>query len=307
MMFTVFTATYNRAYCLEQLYNSLKRQTVKNFDWLIIDDDSEDNTEIIVRKWIKEKEIKITYIKNEINGGLQRAINKAYDIAEGEYCLKVDSDDYLLDDAIENLTKWTKEIKSLTKCLGVAGLYLKPDGSILREEQKHGKRKDSFFSLPVEYVDVKFYEREQYNLCVDTLETYKVNIRKNYKIPVWKNEKDGPERVAFCDMAEDGYFIRWYKKPIAVVNYQENGMTLNQEKYRLKNPMSQAICFNNYSNYSFVPWKRKIYYASEYIYYLYKGKNFKYLFKAQNVLATILGLPIGIAKILKRRKEKMNV
>ena len=71
---TVFTPTYNRAYILPKLYNSLCEQTCKNFEWLIVDDGSTDNTSEIIEKWIAERKIEIRYIKQK-NGGKQRAHN----------------------------------------------------------------------------------------------------------------------------------------------------------------------------------------------------------------------------------------
>ena len=50
---TVFTPTYNRGYILNKLYESLKKQTVNKFEWLIVDDGSTDQTEQLVQSWIK--------------------------------------------------------------------------------------------------------------------------------------------------------------------------------------------------------------------------------------------------------------
>ena len=58
---TVFTATYNRGNFLKNIYNDLKRQTFENFEWLIVDDGSSDNTRDIVESFIKEKIINIKY------------------------------------------------------------------------------------------------------------------------------------------------------------------------------------------------------------------------------------------------------
>ena len=63
--FTVFTPTYNRAGLLTELYESLKIQTYKNFEWLIIDDGSVDNTEETVKEFQKENILKINYMKKE--------------------------------------------------------------------------------------------------------------------------------------------------------------------------------------------------------------------------------------------------
>lgn len=47
---TVFTPTYNRAYIIERLYESLKKQTIKDFEWVIVYDGSTDNTKEVVSK-----------------------------------------------------------------------------------------------------------------------------------------------------------------------------------------------------------------------------------------------------------------
>lgn len=73
---TIFTPTYNRGYILGNAYESLKKQTNKDFIWLIVDDGSTDNTEDIVEKWIEENTIEIRYIKKE-NGGKHTAYNVA--------------------------------------------------------------------------------------------------------------------------------------------------------------------------------------------------------------------------------------
>ena len=63
---TIFTPTYNRGYIIGKLYDSLLSQTNKNFKWLIVDDGSSDNTEVLVKSWIAEGKIEIKYINSEI-------------------------------------------------------------------------------------------------------------------------------------------------------------------------------------------------------------------------------------------------
>ena len=83
-MITVCTPTYNRAYILPKLYESLLNQTNKFFEWIIVDDGSNDNTEQLCNTWIKScKEFKITYIKQK-NQGKHIAINIGVKNAKGE-------------------------------------------------------------------------------------------------------------------------------------------------------------------------------------------------------------------------------
>ena len=93
---TIFTPTYNRAKFLPRAFEALKRQTLKDFLWMIIDDGSTDNTEEVVQDLLKDTEagFKIEYVKKE-NGGLHTGYNKAIELAQTELMVCVDSDDYI--------------------------------------------------------------------------------------------------------------------------------------------------------------------------------------------------------------------
>ena len=106
---TVFTPTYNRAYILQRCYESLVRQTSKDFIWLIIDDGSTDNTKSLVDQWIKEKnEFEIKYVYKE-NGGMHTGHNKAYELIDTELNVCIDSDDFMPDNSVELIVDfWSK-------------------------------------------------------------------------------------------------------------------------------------------------------------------------------------------------------
>ena len=77
---TVFTPTYNRAYILENLYRSLQRQSCTDFEWLIVDDGSSDDTQALVESWqAEENPFPIRYVYQE-NGGKCRAINRGLEL-----------------------------------------------------------------------------------------------------------------------------------------------------------------------------------------------------------------------------------
>ncbi|MCI7302723.1 MAG: glycosyltransferase family 2 protein [Clostridia bacterium] len=102
-MISVFTPTYNRAYILPALYQSLQRQTCRNFEWIIVDDGSTDNTSELIASWQKDhNDFTIIYRKQQ-NGGKHTAINYGVALASYKWFFIVDSDDYLRDDAIERI------------------------------------------------------------------------------------------------------------------------------------------------------------------------------------------------------------
>lgn len=117
---TVFTPTYNRSHTLTRLYESLCGQSCPDFEWLVIDDGSTDNTRELIVQYIQENKIPIRYIYKE-NGGLHTGYNTAYANIETELCVCIDSDDYMPLNAVQLiLDKWQKE--GTEKYCGIVGL-----------------------------------------------------------------------------------------------------------------------------------------------------------------------------------------
>ncbi len=112
-LLTVFTPTYNRGYCLRNLYESLKRQTSNNFLWLVIDDGSNDNTKELCLEFQKENRVEMVYYYQQ-NGGKHVAHNKAVEICQTELFLCVDSDDILSDQAVETIENAYKTAHAYT-------------------------------------------------------------------------------------------------------------------------------------------------------------------------------------------------
>jgi glycosyltransferase involved in cell wall biosynthesis len=101
-LFTVFTPTYDRAATLSRVYRSLKSQTFRDFEWLIVDDGSRDNTRELVQAWQAEGDFPIRYI-HQPNQGKPTAFNRGVREARGELFLTLDSDDDCVPQALERL------------------------------------------------------------------------------------------------------------------------------------------------------------------------------------------------------------
>ena len=119
---TIFTPAYNRAYTLHKCYESLKKQTNKDFEWLIIDDGSTDNTRELVQSWIEEN-----YQKNQ---GMHGAHNTAYELIDTELNVCIDSDDYMPDDAVKKILKFWDKNKS-DNIAGIAALDAYESGEVI--------------------------------------------------------------------------------------------------------------------------------------------------------------------------------
>ena len=117
---TVFTPTYNRAHTLTRLYESLCRQTCKDFEWLVVDDGSTDSTRQLVQQFVNENLIPIRYIYKE-NGGLYTGYNVAYANIETELNVCIDSDDFMPDNAVELIVNTWRE-KGSDQYAGLVGL-----------------------------------------------------------------------------------------------------------------------------------------------------------------------------------------
>lgn len=233
---TVFTPTYNRAYIIRNVYDSLCRQTYKDFEWLVIDDGSTDDTEAIIKGFISEKTIDIGYIKKS-NGGKHTAWNMAIDCANGQMLMSVDSDDYLTDTALERVVYWENTIAGREGYAGVSGLRVFSAGNVIGDAWKH--RQD--------YVDAANTERKKFKLQGDKAEAYYTDIlRKFYPFPVFEGENFVPEGVLWNRIASGGYKIRWFNEGIYVTEYLKDGLTKNAYERDLNN-------FNGY-----ICWRREL-------------------------------------------------
>ncbi|MCM3115083.1 glycosyltransferase family 2 protein [Neobacillus sp. MER 74] len=231
MKITVFTSTYNRGYIIEKLYSSLKRQTFKDFEWLVIDDGSTDNTNHLFEKWEKENnQFSIRYYKVE-NGGKHRAINKGTELATGDLFFIVDSDDYLTENALENVVHWEKSLPRDGKFCGVSGNKGKSDGDFWGT---------SFIG---DYVDATSLERKKYNINGDKAEVFYTKIIKKYKFEEFEGEKFITECTVWDRMAYEGYIIRWFNTTIYICDYLSDGLTKSGDKIFVENPKGTAFLF----------------------------------------------------------------
>lgn len=234
MIITVFTPTYNRAYIIENLYRSLQQQTCTDFEWLVVDDGSSDNTRELFEAWQKEDNpFPIRYHYKE-NGGKCRAINYALDHAEGDLFFTVDSDDYLTDDAIEKILLWEASIAGKSNFCGVAGnLGTAPnvttntpldapywDGDLLarypeasREKTIDGERAIAFYT----------------------------DIHRKYRYPEIDGEKFITEAVVWNRMAHDGLQVRFYDDVIWIYEYMPDGLTKAGFRLFTNNPKGYIL------------------------------------------------------------------
>lgn len=236
-MITVFTPTYNRAYIISNLYYSLKNQTDKDFEWLVVDDGSSDNTEELFSQWLNDNnEFTIRYYKKE-NGGKHRAVNYGLDLAYGEYFFVVDSDDYLTNDAVEKLNIWMNEIKDSDLIMGVVA-----NRGYSSTETVNHFFKEEFLDMPL--LECNYYQQEgEFVLNGERALCFKTEFHRKYKYPEFDNEKFVTEAIAWNRMSADGYLMRFYNDIIWIFEYLEDGYTKSGNSLYLNNPHGYGLWF----------------------------------------------------------------
>ncbi|MXY40115.1 MAG: glycosyltransferase family 2 protein [Rhodospirillaceae bacterium] len=108
---SVLTPTFNRAHVLHRAYLSLQRQKMRNFEWVVVDDGSSDDTPALLARWQAEADFPIVWCRYSNNRGKAAAVNTGSKVVSGDYVLVLDSDDSLLDHAMEMVIYWCERTK----------------------------------------------------------------------------------------------------------------------------------------------------------------------------------------------------
>lgn len=225
---TIFTPTYNRAHTLPVLYKSIQSQTFRDFEWLIVDDGSSDDTEKVVNSWVSENyDFPIRYYK-KANGGKCSAINFGVDLAEGELFFIVDSDDYITSDALEKIVLWETSLPKNAMYCGVAGNL----------GTSENYTPNTIFDT--EYVDCTLFERYG-RIDGERAMVFYTDIHKRYKYPIFEGERFMTEAVVWNRMAHDGFKVRFHNDIIWIYEYQEDGLTKAGSSVFLNNPMGYGL------------------------------------------------------------------
>lgn len=228
-LITVFTPTYNRAYCLHQCYESLKRQTSKDFLWLIIDDGSTDDTKELVSKWIEQtSDFEIRYAYKE-NGGLHTGYNAAIERLDTELAVCVDSDDYLTDDAIETIREfWNNNNDG--KVAGIAALDGDPQGKVIGDPFPE-QRTINLIDLQIGKYKLDNGDRK----LVVRSDLYK-SVAPQMTFP---GEKNFNPHYMHLQISRNYDFLVM-NKVLCIVEYQTNGMTNGIFRQYYNSPRSFA-------------------------------------------------------------------
>lgn len=280
---TVFTPTYNRAYILNQCYESLVRQSCKDFIWLIIDDGSTDNTKELVEEWMKNDnkfEIRYHYKKN---GGMHTGHNAAYELIDTELNVCIDSDDFMPDNAVELIVNFWNKYGS-DKYSGIVALDVYKNGEVIG--CKLPNKKSTTLS--------GFYDNGGQG---DKKLIYRTEVINKYpSYPEFKGEKFVPLDYKYLLVDQD-YELLIMNEAVCVVEYMEDGSSKNMFRQYYKNPRGFSFMRKVHMVYDkkFInKFKNCIHYVSS----SFISKNKEFISESPNKLMTIFSIPFGASLYL---------
>ena len=276
---TIFTPTFNRVHTLPRTYQSLCAQTCKDFEWLIIDDGSTDNTSEIVKQWIYEADFNIRYIYQE-NQGMHGAHNTAYRNITTELNTCIDSDDYMPTDAVENIVSfWNK--KRNDKYAGFIGLDQREDGTIIGTQFPNNMHETTL---------IGFYANGGKG---DKKLVYRTDVIKKYpEYPIFKGERYVGLAYKYMLIDQD-FTMLTLNKPLVTVEYQEDGSSNTMWKQYWNNP--QGFAFFRKTEMVVAPTiKRKFISCVHYVSSCLISKNINFIKESPQKLLTMLAVIPGI-------------
>ena len=286
---SILTPTYNRGKLLLPLYDSLKNLTFEDFEWLIVDDGSEDDTEQYALSWIEHNienaEFPIRYIKKS-NGGKHTAINRGVREANGELILILDSDDTLPEDSLATIAHYYEQCKGYEDCAGVCGLMAHHNGQLIGT----GFPKDPMYESALQ-----FRYAEKGNVTGDLLEVYKTSVMREFPFPEIENEKFCPESLVWNRIANK-YKLFCFNKVIYYRDYLEGGLTSKIVRIRMNSPIASTMTYAEMLDYN-ISLKWKIRSAINYWRFKYcitnkslKAPAVKWYWKAFQIIGLIMHL-----------------
>ncbi|CCV64694.1 Glycosyltransferase [Alteracholeplasma palmae J233] len=237
ILLSIVTATFNREKLILRTYESLIKQTNKNFEWIIVDDGSTDDTEKKVLEWIESKIISIKYIKKE-NSGKHKSLNRAIPLASGQLTLILDSDDLLEQNAVERISFFYDKYYDYPNLGGFT--FLKGDLSrkVIGNSYKENEKVRNIFEVLNQKIKG------------DKIEVIYTSIMKEYSFPEIENEKFIGESIIWIPIGMK-YKIVYINEILYLCEYQSQGLTNLGRKLRINNPIGGMLHAEKYFNKQF--------------------------------------------------------
>ena len=291
---TVFTPAYNRAHTIWRTYESLCRQTSKDFCWLIIDDGSTDDSRQLIASWIGEEHLTdhfsgqcpggffISYIWKE-NGGLHTGYNTAYANIDTELCVCIDSDDWMPDDAVEKIVQCWEE-KGSSRFAGIIGLDFDTQGKPLGGFFPDNLHEAYFLDLYIDNIH-----------RADTKEVMRTDLMKQVAPQVGFEGEKNFNPVYMLLQVCDNYPLIVLNENLCIVEYQQDdSMSRGIYCQYMNSPRSFAKLRLLEMNLKRNTLKHKFRSAIHYVSSCLISKDRNWLRNASNKCIVLLAAPFGV-------------
>lgn len=250
MFLTIITPTYNRAVLLGRLYESLKKQSFTDFEWIIVDDGSTDNTKQVVEEFVANNTFCVRYLYKR-NGGKHTALNVGIKNALGKYIFIADSDDLLLPNCLSTLYE-KAALTALNPDLGgMAGINCTIEGKRIGSGLPQA-------TIECSPIDIRY----KYRVTGDLSEVFKTSVLQEFPFPEIPGEKFCPEVLVWNRIGQK-YKLLYFNQEIYVRDYQQGGLTEKITKIRMKSPIASTTCYAEMVSLK-LPFKEKVKAATNY-------------------------------------------
>lgn len=249
-LITILTPTYNRASLLPRLYESLCRQTCKDFEWIVVDDGSTDDTEQRIASFVGHDFPMHYYQKS--NGGKHTAVNFGVKKAQGVLALILDSDDELPITAVNDISiAWknanknsgSRTGKGYKPMGGVCGYMMHRNGQII------GK---PLINACCDELLLRYHHHVKGDMC----EVFLTKVLREYPFPEFVNEKFCPEALIWNRIAQR-YSLSIFSRVIYIRDYLDGGLTDNIVRVRMHSPIASMMTYAEMLKYN-IPVKEKV-------------------------------------------------
>lgn len=297
---TIFTPAYNRAHTIGRTYQSLCRQSCHDFEWLIVDDGSVDNTRELILYFLSDVEkisntefvgfsieapwLRVHYIYQQ-NQGMHGAHNTAYNAIHTELNTCIDSDDYMPDDAVEKiLNLWNSLLdEEKKKYAGIIALDVDDKNRKVIGSELPTDRRSTTLS--------GYYERGGYG---DKKLIYRTEVIKSVpRYPLFEGERYVGLAYKYM-LIDQQYELVILNEPVCIVEYQLDGSSHGMYKQYWNNP--KGWCFYRRTEMMYAKgMKRKLMVCAHYVSSSIIARNKHFIAESPCNFATICSIPLGVA------------
>ncbi len=297
---TIFTPAYNRAHTIGRTYQSLCRQSCRDFEWLVIDDGSSDNTRDLITSFLTDIEevyenefygqsvgspwLRVHYIYQQ-NQGMHGAHNTAYDAIHTELNTCIDSDDYMPDDAVEKILTLWKSLsdEEKTKHAGILALDVEDKTLNVIGDYLPTDRKSTTLS--------GYYERGGRG---DKKLIYRTDVVKSVpRYPLFEDERYVGLAYKYM-LIDQQYELLILNEPVCIVEYQLDGSSHSMYRQYWNNPKGWSFYRKTEMLYTH-SLKRKLIVCMHYVSSSIMAGNKRFVAESPCKLTTVLSIPLGMA------------